>query len=129
MIPDSIWYAAGASTAIGLLSDLTVHGIQQWQRRKAGLPRESLGPLGQISLSFLMNATFSFLFTYVYHAVAAGSGRAYLAGAVVWLIVVIPILASSRFMEDRMRGLLTTRIFGWLFKVAAAATAVNHFIT
>jgi hypothetical protein len=128
MIADPIWYASAAATGAGLFSDLTVHGIQQWQRRRAGIPEETLGVLGRIPLSLVLNFVIAFLFAYVYSAVGAGSGRAYLAGAVVWLIIVIPVLASSRYMDDNMKRILTTRIFGWLFKVAAASAVIDHFI-
>jgi hypothetical protein len=129
VIPESVWYAAGVSTALGLLADLMVHGVQQWQRTRAGIPRETYGSLGVIPLSLLVNSVFSILFAYVYNAAAAGSGRAFLAGALIWLIIVIPILTSSRYADEGLRGLLITRVFGWLFKIAAASASINHFIT
>jgi hypothetical protein len=129
MIPEAVWYAAGVSAAAGLLTDIVVHAIQQWQRKRADMPREEYGPLGAIPFSLLTNSTFSFLFSYVYNAVAAGSGRAFIAGGLIWLIIVLPMLASSHYADDRLRGLLLTRVFGWLIKIGAASAAIHYFIT
>jgi hypothetical protein len=127
MIPEIVWQSTGAAVGAGLIIDLTEHGIQQWQRSRAGIPLETLGVLGRIPLSLLTNFVAFFLFLYTYNAVAAGSGRAYLAGALVWLTITIPVLASSGHVDGGSKGLLTTRVFGWLLKAAAVSTAADFF--
>lgn len=128
MIPELVWHATGAATAVGLVIDLTVHGIQQWQRSRAGIPLEEFGIIGRVSLSVLVNSVAFFLFLYTYNSVAAGSGRAFLAGALVWLTITIPVLASSGHAEGGNRGILITRVFGWLLKAATGSAAAHHFI-
>jgi hypothetical protein len=128
MIPDPILNASGAATAACLVSDLVVYAIQQTQRERAGLPLEAIGIIGRIFLSLGFNFVLSFTFAYTYHAVALGSGRVFLAGGVAWLAVVIPVLMTSHSYNDRQKAVLTTRIFGWLFKTAAACVAIDYFI-
>lgn len=128
MIPDSILHASGAATAACLVSDLVVFAIQQAQRERSGLPLESIGIVGRIFLSLGFNFAVSFTFAYAYHAVALGSGRVFLAGGLGWLAVVIPVLMTSHSYDDRQKAVLTTRIFGWLFKTAAACMAIDYFI-
>jgi hypothetical protein len=128
MIPEAVWQATATALAAGLAIDLSVHGIQQWQRSKAGIPLETFGIIGRIPLSLLLNSVAFFLFLYTYNAVAAGSGRAFLAGALVWLTITIPVLASSSHVDGANRGILITRVFGWLLKAAAVSAAGNHFL-
>ncbi len=128
MIPDSILYASGVATAACLVSDLVVYAIQQTQRERSGLPLETIGIIGRIFLSLAFNFIVSFTFAYMYHAVALGSGRVFYAGGIAWLGVVIPVLITSHGYDDRQKAILTTRIFGWLFKTAAACMAIDYFI-
>jgi uncharacterized membrane protein YagU involved in acid resistance len=128
MIPDAILNASGAATAACLVSDTVVYAIQQAQRERSGLPLEAIGIIGRIFLSLAFNFVLCFTFAYTYHAVALGSGRAFLAGGVAWLAVVIPVLMTSHSYDDRQKAVLTTRIFGWLFKTAAACAAIDYFI-
>ncbi len=128
MIPDSILHASGAATTACLFSDLVVFAIQQTQRERSGLPLETIGILGRIILSLGFNFALCFTFAYTYHAVALGSGRVFLAGGLGWLAVVIPVLMTSHHYDDRQKAVLTTRIFGWLFKTAAASMAIDYFI-
>jgi hypothetical protein len=128
MIPDAIWHATAASTVVCLISDLVVFGIQQRQRERLGVMVENLGLVWRILLSILFNAVFTFLFAYVYHAVALGSGRAYFVGGLVWLSVVIPTLMTSRHLNENQRSVLTTRMLGWFIKSVIASVAVDTFI-
>lgn len=128
MIPDSIWYATALATAVAFVSDLLVYAIQQVQRERGGLPLETTGIFWRSLLSLIFNFAVIFLFAYTYHAVALGSGRVFLAGGALWLSVVIPVLMASHYVDDRKKAVLTTRIFGWLFKTAATCMAINYFI-
>jgi hypothetical protein len=128
MIPDSILNASGTATVACLVSDLVVYAIQQAQRERSGLPLEAMGIMGRIFLSLGFNFVLCFTFAYTYHAAAMGSGRVYLAGGLAWLAVVIPVLMTSHSYDDRQKAVLTTRIFGWLFKTAAACVAIDYFI-
>jgi hypothetical protein len=128
MIPESVWHATAASTAVAFISDLIVYAIQQGQRERGGLPQESMGILWRSLLSLIFNFAAIFLFAYTYHAVALGSGRVYLAGGLLWLAVVIPVLMTSHHVDDWKKAILTTRIFGWLFKTAATCVAIDYFI-
>jgi hypothetical protein len=128
MIPDPVWYATGSATVVCLLSDLVVYAVQQHQRERLGLIVETFGLAWRILLSILFNAVASFLFAYIYHAVALGSGRAYFAGALLWLGVVIPTLMTSRHMDEGQRAVLTPRMLGWFVKSAAASFAIDLFI-
>jgi len=128
MIPEPILHASGLATAACLVSDLVVYAIQQAQRERSGLPLETMGIVGRILLSIVYNFVVCFTFAYCYHAVAMGSGRAFLAGGLGWLAVVLPVLVVSHTYDDRQKAILTTRIFGWLFKTAAACAAIDYFI-
>lgn len=128
MIPESILHASAVATVACLVSDLVVYAIQQAQRERSGLPLETIGIIGRIFLSLSFNFVLSFTFAYTYHAVALGSGRVFYAGGIAWLSVVIPVLITSHGYDDRQKAILTTRIFGWLFKTAAACMAIDYFI-
>jgi len=128
MIPDAILHASGVATVGCLISDLVVYAIQQAQRERSGLPLETIGIVGRMFLSIAFNFVLCFTFAYAYHAVALGSGRVFLAGGIGWLAVVIPVLMISHSYDDRQKAVLTTRIFGWLFKTAAACMAIDYFI-
>jgi uncharacterized membrane protein YagU involved in acid resistance len=128
MIPDPVLHASGIATAACLVSDLVVFAIQQVQRERVGLPLETTGIIGRIVISVVFNFAICFTMAYTYHAVAMGSGRAFYAGGVVWLSVVIPVLITSHSYDDRQKAVLTTRIFGWLFKTGATCLAIDYFI-
>lgn len=128
MIPESILYASGAATAACVVSDLVVYAIQQAQRERSGLPLETIGVIGRILLSLGFNFILCFTFAYTYHAVALGSGRVFYAGGILWLAIVIPVLITSHGYDDRQKAVLTTRIYGWLFKTAVTCLTIDYFI-
>jgi uncharacterized membrane protein YagU involved in acid resistance len=128
MIPDSVWYVCATATLACVVSDMIVFAIQQGHREQSGVATESMGIVSRILLSVVFNSVATFLFAYTYHAVAFGSGRMYLAGGAIWLTMTIPVLMTAHHVDDLKRALLTTRIFGWLFKTAAAAVAIDFFI-
>jgi uncharacterized membrane protein YagU involved in acid resistance len=128
MIPESIWHVFATATVACVVSDLIVYAIQQAQRERSGVRTERMSVVWRLLLSILFNGIAVFLFAYTYHAVALGSGRVYLVGGALWLTITIPVLMAAHHVDDVKRAVLTTRIFGWLFKTAAAATAINYFI-
>ena len=60
---------------------------------------------------------------------ASRSQDAFLVGALMWLMVSVPALFTSRYVDESQRQLLAGRILGWLAKTAIAATAAAYFIT
>jgi hypothetical protein len=46
-----------------------------------------------------------------------------------WLMVSVPALFTSRYVDESQRQFLAGRILGWLAKTAMAATAAAYFIT
>lgn len=128
MIPEPVWLACGSATVVCLFSDLVVFAVQQAQRERFGLVVERLGLAWRFIVSLIFNFVATFLLTYLYHAVALGSGRAFYAGGIVWLSFVIPTLMTSRHLDDRKRAVLITRMLGWLFKTAVAAAAIDYFL-
>jgi hypothetical protein len=58
----------------------------------------------------------------MYRLVGTAEQDAFLIGAVLWLMVAFPALLTSRFIDETQKRLLATRILGWLFKTAIAAT-------
>jgi hypothetical protein len=65
---------------------------------------------------------------FLYTALWAGSGRAFVYGGTLWLFVAIPLLLMSKYMDEIQRKVIATRILGWLFKLGVASTAVAYFI-
>jgi hypothetical protein len=69
------------------------------------------------------------LIPYVYRTVGHNPQDAYLFGALMWLMVSIPALLTSRYVEDSQKQFLAGRILGWLAKTAIAAVAAAYFVT
>jgi hypothetical protein len=46
-----------------------------------------------------------------------------------WLMVSVPALFTSRYVDESQRQFFAGRILGWLAKTAIAAAAAAHFIT
>ena len=128
MIPDSVWYVCATATMACVISDMTVYAIQQGHRERSGVRTERMNVVWRLLLSVAFNSVATFVFAYTYHAVALGSGRMYFAGGAVWLTMTIPALMTAHHVDDLKRALITTRVFGWLFKTAAAAVAIDFFI-
>ncbi|HEX7573321.1 MAG TPA: hypothetical protein VF514_09510, partial [Bacteroidota bacterium] len=69
------------------------------------------------------------LIGYVYRTVGHDPQDAYLVGALMWLMVSVPTLVMSRYVDESQKQFLAARILGWLVKTAFAAAAAAYFIT
>ncbi len=129
MNTELILQTGGAATAACIVFDLIIDAIQGWQRKRAGVVDiRTFGVFGRLVISLAINFVLCTGFAYLYGAVGAGSGQSYLYGAVIWLMVAIPLLAISRYQDDIQKRVLATRILGWLFKIGAASVAANYFL-
>ncbi len=127
---DEILLSVAAATIPCVLFDHLLYAIQNWQRKRAGVTESGgLGPLGRTVISLLINSAICGLITYVYATVGHEPQDAYLVGALMWLMVSIPALFTSRYVDDSQKQLLAGRILGWLAKAAIAAAAAAYFVT
>ena len=127
---DEIVLSAAVATIPCVLFDHLLHAIQNWQRKRSGaVDSGGLGPFGRTVVSILLNFAISGLVTYVYTTVGHEPQDAFLVGALMWLMVSVPALFTSRYVEETQRQFLAGRILGWLAKTAIAAAAAAYFIT
>jgi len=118
------------STLPCILFDHGVHAIQEWQRRRAGIVEVSgFGPLGRTVVSLAINGAASALIAFVYRSIGREQQDAFLIGASIWLMITVPVLFTSRYIDESQQKILATRILGWLFKTAIAAGSAAYFIT
>ena len=130
MDPEEILTAAGVATVFCILFDHGMHALQEWQRARAGVINVSgFGPFGRTVISLGMSSVTCVLIAYIYRIVGHQEEDAFLIGASIWLMVSVPVLFTSRFVDDIQKRLLATRILGWLFKAAIAAASAAYFVT
>lgn len=128
--PDEILLSAAAATIPCVLFDYLLVSLQNWQRERSGTATSvGLGPLGRTLVSILVNFAMCLLITYVYTTVGHDPQDAFLVGALMWLMVSVPALFTSRYVDESQRQFLAGRILGWLAKTAIAAAAAAYFIT
>jgi hypothetical protein len=128
--PDQLLTAMAVSTLPCILFDHGVHAIQEWQRRRAGIVEVSgFGPLGRTVVSLAINGAASALIAFVYRSIGREQQDAFLIGASIWLMITVPVLFTSRYIDESQQKILATRILGWLFKTAIAAGSAAYFIT
>jgi hypothetical protein len=121
--PVEIAIVAGTSTLTCVILDYGIHAIVTWQRRRAeSIEAVGLGIVGRTILSFLLNGVTGTMVASMYRLVGTSEQDAFLIGAVLWLMVAFPALLTSRFVDETQKRLLATRVLGWLFKTAIAAT-------
>jgi len=126
---EAILYSGAAATLPCVVFDLVIDAIQSWQRKRAGVTDiKTFGWFVRLLLSVIVNVILGTGFAYLYYLIGAGTGNAYLVGAVLWLTIAIPLLATSRYQDDVQKKILATRILGWLFKTAAAAVSASYFL-
>ena len=129
MVPDYVWLATAVSTVPAVLLDMASGIIQRRQiRLGGGEPGDAIGPFGRFLLSLVLNAAVLGGLSFLYFRLWAGSGRAFLYGAVVWLLVSIPALLLSRAMDDSQQRLMIVRALSLLFKAAALSISLAYFI-
>ena len=125
----SVLNAISAATLPCIIFDLIVQAIHRWQRRRGGIVEgPTFGWPTRFFLSFFINASICAGFIYMYDLLWAGTGRAFLVGGFLWLMVSIPLLAMGRYQTDVQRGILAIRILGWLFKTGTAAASATYFL-
>ena len=130
MDSDGILLSAALATIPCVLFDHLLYAIQNWQRKRSGAADPSgLGPFGRTVLSLFVNFAICAFIGYVYNTVGHDPQDAFLVGALMWLMVSVPALFTSRYVDESQRQILAGRILGWLAKTAIAATAAAYFIT
>ncbi len=127
---NEILLSAAAATIPCVLFDHLLYVIQNWQRKRSGtLDTGGLGPFGRTVVSLLLNFAICGLITYVYTTVGHDPQDAFLVGALMWLMVSVPTLVMSRYVDESQKQFLAARILGWLAKTAIAAASAAYFIT
>jgi hypothetical protein len=127
---DEILLSAGAATIPCVLFDHLLYAIQNWQRKRSGAVFSGgFGPFGRTLFSIFLNFAICGLITYVYRIVGHDPQDAFLVGASMWLMVSVPVLFTSRYVDESQKQFLAARILGWLAKTAIAAAAATYFVT
>ena len=127
---DEILLAAAAATVPCVLFDQLLSSIQNWQRKRAGvIIAPGFGLFGRTFLSVVFNYAVSGLIAYVYRIVGHDPQDAFLVGASMWLIVSVPVLFTSRYIDESQKQFLASRILGWLAKTAIASASAAYFVT
>jgi hypothetical protein len=127
---EEIVLASSVATAACIVLDFTFIALKRWQRKREGLSDDdSLGHVARFFVAIVVNLPICAGIAHLYRIMGNNVQDAYLIGAVLWLFVAIPLLMTSRYMEDEHKKFLSIRILGWLLKTAAAATAAAYFIT
>lgn len=130
MDTDEILLSAAAATLPCLLFDQMLYAIQKWQRKRAGVVGEpGFGPIGRSVISLAVNFALSGVIAYLYRSVGHQAQDAFLIGATMWLIVAVPVLFTSRYVDDTQKPVLASRILGWLVKTLFASASASIFIT
>jgi hypothetical protein len=128
--PDEILLAAAAATLPCVIYDHLFYALQTWQRKRSGAVSTSgFGWFGRTVISLVLNFATSAFLAYVYRTVGHDPQDAFLVGASLWLMVSVPVLFTSRYVEESQRQFLAARILGWLAKTAIAAFSAAYFVT
>lgn len=130
MDPDEILIAAAVATLPCVLFDHILHAIQEWQRKRSGVVQTGgFGAFGRTVISMFMNFFLCGLEAYVYKTVGHEPQDAFLVGACMWLMVSIPVLLTSRYVDETQRQYFAGRVLGWLAKTAIASACAAYFVT
>jgi peptidoglycan/LPS O-acetylase OafA/YrhL len=122
-------FAMVATAVPCLLFDYALFAIQRWQQKRFGASEPAgLGWIARTFVSLILNGFTGVLVAYLYRLIGTEEQDAFVIGASLWLMVSIPILFTSRFMEEGQKKVLASRILGWLLKVAIAATAAAFIV-
>jgi len=128
--PDEILIAAAVATLPCVLFDHLLYAIQNWQRKRSGVIQTgAFGPFGRTVISIFLNYAICGLVAYVYRIVGHEPQDAFLVGASMWLMVSVPVLFTSRYVDETQRQYFAGRILGWLAKTAIASASAAYFIT
>jgi hypothetical protein len=127
---EEILLAAAAATVPCILFDQTLYAIQQWQRKRAGVVGHTgFGVLGRTLISLVINFAICGFVAYLYRILGKEPQDSYLIGAALWLMIAVPFLFTSRYVDESQKTVFTGKILGWLVKTAIAATAAAYLIT
>lgn len=128
--PDEILLAAAVATVPCVLFDHLLYSIQNWQRKRAGVVMTGgFGAFGRTVISIVLNFFLCGVVAYVYRSVGHEPQDAFLVGACLWLIVSVPVLFTSRYVDETQRQYFAGRILGWLAKTAIASACAAYFVT
>jgi hypothetical protein len=127
---EEIVVASSVATATCIVLDFIFLAVKRWQQAREGLSDDSsLGHVARFFLGIVVNLPICAGIAHLYRVMGNDIQDAFLIGAVLWLFVAIPLLMTSRYMEDEQKKFLSIRILGWLLKTSAAATSASYFIT
>ena len=91
--------------------------------------KQGFGWLARTIVSLVINAVTGAVVLGSYYVVGKEPRDAYLIGACLWLMVTVPVLVTSRFIDDQQKRLLSVRILGWLVKTSVSSVAAALFIS
>jgi len=127
---DDILLSAAVATIPCVIFDHLLYAILNWQRKRSGVTAASgFGPFGRTVISLLVNFAICGIITYVYRTIGHDPQDAFLVGACMWLMVSVPVLFTSRFVDDSQKQMLAGRVLGLLAKSAIAAASAAYFVT
>ena len=130
MDTDDILLSAAVATIPCVIFDHLLYAILNWQRKRSGVTAASgFGPFGRTVISLLVNFAICGIITYVYRTIGHDPQDAFLVGACMWLMVSVPVLFTSRFVDDSQKQMLAGRVLGLLAKSAIAAASAAYFVT
>jgi hypothetical protein len=128
--PDQILLSAAVAMMPCVLFDHFLNAIQNWQRKRSGIIQTGgFGWFGRTVLSMILNFAVCAFMSYVYRIVGHSPQDAFLVAACMWLMVSVPVLFTSRYVDESQKQFLAGRILGWLAKTAMAAAAAAYFVT
>jgi hypothetical protein len=128
--PDQILLSAAAATIPCVLFDHLLNAIQNWQRKRSGIIQtDGFGWFGRTAMSMILNFAVCAFMSYVYRVVGHDQQDAFLVAAFMWLMVSVPVLFTSRYVDESQKQFLAGRILGWLAKTAMAAASAAYFVT
>jgi peptidoglycan/LPS O-acetylase OafA/YrhL len=128
--PEELLLAILATTFPCLLFDYLLQALQDWQRKRAGIvDATGFGLVSRTIISLIMNGIVGALIAYLYRLLGTEQQDAFTIGAILWLLVSIPVMLTSKFVDDGQKQVLASRILGWLVKVAIASTAAALIVT
>jgi hypothetical protein len=126
---NDILAAAGVTVVPCLLFDFGLFAFQKWQRQRAEVvDAVTLGPISRTVVSLVMNGCVGGVIAYLYGLIGTEIQDAYLIGASLWLIISVPVLLTTRFMDDGQKQVMASRVLGWLVKTIIASTSAALMI-
>jgi len=127
---EEILLSASCAAIPCVLFDHLLFALQKWQRARMGVySPEGFGAFGRTMMSLVLDLFACAVVAFIYPVVGHRETDAYLVGACLWLTVTIPVLFTSRYVEESQKQFLAGRILGWLVKTIIASTSAAILIT